>query len=1463
AFARFVEQASAPAAAAPRPFASAAVLADTFGPSRDAYAAVRRHLERNGFRVLGDSPSRMTITARGTRRDAERAFATRIEDFTNGDRTFFANTEDPTVPAELAPHVQAILGLSDLAVPRAADIGEYTGSHNVNQAFVDTLFQLFRQEALQGGPSLLLQVVGESGNGAVVATSLTGEVTELSLSAADVLRYMAAFAAAAPKVAGASSLGKVAALGGVGAGQKIGILAFSDFRPSDVADYLALAGMDPALLGNVSSVAVNGGAPLGPGQSDVLLAIAVALTAAPGADVVVYHAPFDGSPTTFQALLDAMIGDGVTVIDNAWGYCEDQTTLADVQSMDALLATAAAAGITVVNAAGDGGSTCNDGTPNTAAVPASSPHATAVGGTTPVFGPGFTYGGESWWDGSSTVPPSGQGGFGASQFFPRPVYQDGLVGGAMRSLPDVAAIADPRAGATICEADGGGCPIDTMLGGTSFATHLWAAVALILNDRVGTPLGFLNPLLYPLAGSDAFHGPASMGSDVAHVGLGSPNVSQLERALTGDTPGPLSTALSSVTAHAESPYATFFGRVPADGTSAAAIVVQVRDTGNGPLVGKTVTLSNGGSSATIAPSSVATDTSGDAVFLVRDTTIEDVTFSATVDGTPLTSTAQVRFVSRPATAGGIAASPTSVLADGTSSATVTVTLQDENGAGTPGKLVKLSQGGAHSVISGPSPAVTNAAGQIQFTVTDQVAETVDYTAIDATDGNLPVPGTATVSFTGQGSAQCPQILGTVTPEASFAVSDFATGFRPGSNCVGPIGVAFDPNGQLYVADLPSGHIYRFGPDGGAASPATRITSEPSPHAGTCAAGLAFSKDGQHLYLARQFCNAFYGEVWEISPSDGSPLRQVTTIECATALATDPVSGDLFVSSPCGWFGGNNIYRVKHPETSPVAVEVYASPGPTDGLTFAPDGTLYSESHNNADNKNYVVRLDGTGTATPGAFTRLVDLPGGPDGIAVAVDPADPATASFLFVNRNDGVMSRVDLGTTPPLVSNVYTGSSRGDFVAVGPDGCAYATESDRIVKVTDADGSCPFAPTSPNPGLQLTPGTVLPNPQQGTTQTLTAKLFNATAPAGTPVKLLVLGANLRVLLGRLDATGAATFSYQGVFDGEDAAIATLDLDGTPIASNAAHVTWEAGPHITFVSGLTPGAGAVGAPVSLSAALYDVSLRPTAPVVGVTLELTMGAQSCSATTDAQGRAACSVVPDAAGLFDFTARFAGDQERLPARGGIAFSVLESRAVGCVEGCTLLATKDGFLRRADNDRNEGANPLLLLRRENHPIVAFDPAAIERATFTRARLVLTIAGKATNWRRAGAAVQVRSLLDDFAEGNGKKLGLRPSDAARGSGAGATWHCAADANVANNHADCDEPWDGGTLGPPGTSVLHTKGLAGEVAWDVTEDVRAGRTAWLLEKADEHQPGRVAYFSREGAAAAEDMDLAPKLVLD
>jgi Bacterial Ig-like domain (group 1)/Subtilase family len=434
--------------------------------------------------------------------------------------------------------------------------------------------------------------------------------------------------------------------------QKIGLLEFDTFHPSDVQDWLALLHANPTFADRLSEVPVNGGAGSpGAGQSEVLLDIATVMLAdpSPNTSYVVYDAP---RSTTFQQLFNAMINDGVTVISNSWTECEDQHTLADVQSIDSVLAQAAASGISVFNGSGDTGTTCLDGSPNTVGVPANSPHATAVGGTTPNFGPGFTYGGETWWNGSGELPPTGQGGFGVSRYFPRPAYQNGLTTSAMRSVPDVVVDADPRAGLSICQADAGGCPTGLLYGGTSMAAPMMAGMVAYLNEILGSNIGEVNPVIYPLAGTNVFHSAASMGADFAHVGLGSPKFDYLLVVLSNHQIGPVDPSMSRAGGTL----------LPAaDGTTPAILRVDLTDANHFPVAGKSVNLTpNAGSHAIVsAPSGPSDDTNGAVTFTITDTTPETVTFTVTdtTDGIVLQQTPSITFVVPPATSAGISASP--------------------------------------------------------------------------------------------------------------------------------------------------------------------------------------------------------------------------------------------------------------------------------------------------------------------------------------------------------------------------------------------------------------------------------------------------------------------------------------------------------------------------------------------------------------------------------------------------------------------------------------------------------------------------------------------------------------------------------------------------------------------------------------------------------------------------------------
>jgi len=169
-----------------------------------------------------------------------------------------------------------------------------------------------------------------------------------------------------------------------------------------------------------------------------------------------------------------------------------------------------------------------------------------------------------------------------------------------------------------------------------------------------------------------------------------------------------------------------------------------------------------------------------------------------------------------------------------------------------------------------------------------------------------------------------------TTASGFAASDFATGFSTGT--IGPVGLAFDASNHLFVMEYPEGILYKFGMSGGAASASTRVNTlaiSGSP------AGIAFSKDGR-LYVARQAS----GDVVEISATTGVVLRVVATdLPGATGIATDPLSGDLFVTGPFT----SVLWRLASFSTGTATRSTYQEVFDPDGITFGPDGTIYLAS----------------------------------------------------------------------------------------------------------------------------------------------------------------------------------------------------------------------------------------------------------------------------------------------------------------------------------------------------------------------------------------------------------------------------------------------------------------------------------------------------------------------------------------
>jgi kumamolisin len=302
-----------------------------------------------------------------------------------------------------------------------------------------------------------------------------------------------------------------------GTGQTVAILAFNDPQAKGGYQLSALQTYFTSVLGQsapqISDVVVLGpgnlpgddgksGEQRGDSSGEIMLDIQVVGGLAPGAKIVMYFTEFTEQGWTDA--INAIVTDTVhapTVVSCSYGNPEDATgtawTRMAISRVDAAFAAAAAKGITICCASGDDGS--RDQGRDTRAhadFPASSPHVLGVGGTR-LESTGTQISRETVWNDG---PGSATGG-GISKLFPVPAWQSGAHVPVSenpphkrgRGVPDVSALADPRTGVVIITLDGKHL---TVIGGTSAAAPQWAALLARINQALGAPVGFVNPLLY-------------------------------------------------------------------------------------------------------------------------------------------------------------------------------------------------------------------------------------------------------------------------------------------------------------------------------------------------------------------------------------------------------------------------------------------------------------------------------------------------------------------------------------------------------------------------------------------------------------------------------------------------------------------------------------------------------------------------------------------------------------------------------------------------------------------------------------------------------------------------------------------------------------------------------------------------------------------------------------------------------
>jgi len=228
---------------------------------------------------------------------------------------------------------------------------------------------------------------------------------------------------------------------------------------------------------------------------------------APGAtlDVILTSPDTGTSAASAAAAITKTIQEGTArhpaVISMSFSGGEHAFTRAEVTRMHAVLEQARDQHVTVAGSSGDDGAiSSHEGPPVQVNMPASDPLVLGVGGTILDVTPAGRYLGEMAWNDNTEAS-----GGGYSILWRRPSYQDGLARArATRGVPDVSANADPSTAMALATVAHGHGQLRAS-GGTSSSTPMWAGVIALADQAAGRHLGFVNPALYAIGRSRAYH----------------------------------------------------------------------------------------------------------------------------------------------------------------------------------------------------------------------------------------------------------------------------------------------------------------------------------------------------------------------------------------------------------------------------------------------------------------------------------------------------------------------------------------------------------------------------------------------------------------------------------------------------------------------------------------------------------------------------------------------------------------------------------------------------------------------------------------------------------------------------------------------------------------------------------------------------------------------------------------------
>jgi subtilase family serine protease len=484
----------------------------SYAPTADETASVQASLAALGLKVAATSEDGAMIRVTGRADKMQAAFGTTLHQLQSGTKTFFKATSAAKYKGTHAELVGAVSGLSGGGMRSfaARQMDFLTGmpvAAVTPQAGTDPL-ATFTAKCFTGDVQIAPKAFrpGQP-TGTVVSANYAGE-GYLDITTPN----HPTCGLTAKQVVAHYGIDQAHALGWTGKGQTIVIVdAYGSPTIASDANTFSQVMDLPAITSKNFEVVYSAGAPATSDDgwaSETTLDVEWAHALAPDARIVLVVAPSEDTDDLAQAVQYAVhhhLGD---VISNSWGLPENESSLDDATMFNNILRKAAARGIAVNVATGDSGDNGVGSPVGAPIVPADSPFATAVGGTSVDIPTDNGVQDTAWGvyasllagtTGVANAPITEGftqgGGGGESVFLVKPGFQRNLPGTG-RQTPDISALADPQTGAIVMETDpSSGKPTYFVVGGTSLATPIFSAIWALADQAAGESLGQAAPVL--------------------------------------------------------------------------------------------------------------------------------------------------------------------------------------------------------------------------------------------------------------------------------------------------------------------------------------------------------------------------------------------------------------------------------------------------------------------------------------------------------------------------------------------------------------------------------------------------------------------------------------------------------------------------------------------------------------------------------------------------------------------------------------------------------------------------------------------------------------------------------------------------------------------------------------------------------------------------------------------------------